>query len=103
MFQDMLDRIDTNTTRALFHLEVVVKDEQEEMERLERLARQRARKQAAEWHSREPTKEFRQPSEEASRNTPFVRDQPKVGQNEPCHCGSAKNSKNATARGCNER
>src|SRR6476620_2547914 len=36
MFQDMLDRIDTNTTKALFHLEIVVRDEQEEIERLER-------------------------------------------------------------------
>jgi preprotein translocase subunit SecA len=47
MFQDMLDRIDTNTTRALFNLEIVVRDEQEEMARLERLERQRARRQAA--------------------------------------------------------
>ncbi|MBA2736051.1 MAG: preprotein translocase subunit SecA, partial [Pyrinomonadaceae bacterium] len=28
MFQDMLDRIDTNTSKALFNLEIVVKDEQ---------------------------------------------------------------------------
>src|SRR5262244_820615 len=47
MFQDMLDRIDTNTTKALFNLEIVVKDEQAEMERLERLEMQRARRQAA--------------------------------------------------------
>ncbi|MFN2412442.1 MAG: preprotein translocase subunit SecA, partial [Pyrinomonadaceae bacterium] len=47
MFQDMLDRIDTNTTKALFNLEIVVKDEQEEIERLERLERQRARRQSA--------------------------------------------------------
>ncbi|HTK26851.1 MAG TPA: preprotein translocase subunit SecA, partial [Pyrinomonadaceae bacterium] len=37
MFQDMLDRIDTNTTKALFNLEIVTRDEQEERERLERL------------------------------------------------------------------
>ena len=47
MFQDMLDRIDTNTTKALFHLEIVTRDEQEERERLERLEMQRARRQAA--------------------------------------------------------
>ena len=28
MFQDMLDRIDTNTTKALFHLEIVSRDEE---------------------------------------------------------------------------
>jgi preprotein translocase subunit SecA len=47
MFQDMLDRIDTNTSKSLFHLEVVSQDEQDERERLERLAQQRARRQAA--------------------------------------------------------
>src|SRR2546422_142381 len=47
MFQDMLDRIDTNTTKALFHLEIVQRDEQEEIERLERLEMQRSRRQAA--------------------------------------------------------
>jgi len=47
MFQDMLDRIDTNTTKALFHLEIVQRDDQEEIERLERLERQRARRQSA--------------------------------------------------------
>jgi preprotein translocase subunit SecA len=51
MFQDMLDRIDTHTTRALFNLEVVVKDEQEEIERIERLERQRARRKPLEWLS----------------------------------------------------
>src|SRR5207253_7285350 len=47
MFQAMLDRIDTATVRTLFNLQVVVRDEQAEMERLERLERQRARRQSA--------------------------------------------------------
>jgi hypothetical protein len=51
MFQDMLDRIDTHTARALFNLEVVVKDEQEEIERIERLERNAPDDKPQEWLS----------------------------------------------------
>ncbi|MDQ3798812.1 MAG: SEC-C metal-binding domain-containing protein, partial [Acidobacteriota bacterium] len=93
MFQAMLDRIDTHTTRALFNLEIVVKDEQEEMERLERLERQRARKQAAAMAFTGAYEGVAAAGEEAKRNTPFVREQPKVKPNDPCHCGSGKKFK----------
>jgi preprotein translocase subunit SecA len=94
MFQDMLDRIDTNTTRALFNLEIVVKDEQEEMERLERLERQRARKQAgAMAFTGAMATATAAGDTEAVRNTPFVRDQPKVKPNDACYCGSGKKFK----------
>ncbi|HLM03110.1 MAG TPA: SEC-C metal-binding domain-containing protein, partial [Pyrinomonadaceae bacterium] len=93
MFQEMLDRIDTHTTRALFNLEIVVKDEQEEMERLERLERQRARKQAAAMAFTGAYEGVAAAGEEARRNTPFQREQPKVKPNDPCHCGSGKKFK----------
>jgi preprotein translocase subunit SecA len=99
MFQDMLDRIDTNTTKALFNLEIVVKDEQEEMQRLERLARQRARKQAAGMAFTGAYEGVSAAGEEALRNTPFVRDEPKVGPNEPCHCGSGRKFKKCHGAG----
>ena len=94
MFQDMLDRIDTQTTRSLFNLEIVVKDEQEEMERLERLERQRARKQAAgmAFTGAMATATAAGDTEEV-RSTPFVRDQPKVKPNDACYCGSGKKFK----------
>ncbi|HEY8559522.1 MAG TPA: preprotein translocase subunit SecA [Pyrinomonadaceae bacterium] len=94
MFQDMLDRIDTNTTRALFNLEIVVKDEQEEMERLERLERQRARRQAAgmAFTGAMATATAAGDTEEV-RHTPFKREQPKVKPNDPCYCGSGKKFK----------
>ena len=100
MFQDMLDRIDTNTTRALFNLEIVVKDEQEEIERLERLERQRARRQAAgmAFTGAMATATAAGDSEEA-RHTPFVRDQPKVKPNDPCYCGSGKKFKKCHGAG----
>jgi len=100
MFQDMLDRIDTNTTRALFNLEIVVKDEQEEMERLERLERQRARRQAAgmAFTGAMATATTAGDTEEV-RHTPFKRDQPKVKPNAPCYCGSGKKFKKCHGAG----
>ncbi len=99
MFQDMLDRIDTNTTKALFNLEVVVKDEQEEMERLERLERQRARRQAAGMAFTGAYEGVAAAGEESIKHTPFVRDQPKVKPNDPCSCGSGKKFKKCHGAG----
>src|SRR5205823_6732013 len=87
MFQDMLDRIDTNTTKALFHLQVVSQDEQQERERLERLEMQRARRQAAGMAFTGAMATGDAAGAEAARHTPFVRDQPKIKPNEPCYCG----------------
>ncbi len=99
MFQDMLDRIDTNTARALFNLEVVVKDEQEEIERLERLKRQRARRQAAGMAFTGAMSTANVAGEDVRKSTPFVRDQPKVKPNEPCFCGSGKKYKKCHGAG----
>lgn len=99
MFQDMLDRIDTHTARALFNLEVVVKDEREEMERLERLERQRARRQAAGMAFTGAMGTATMAGEEARKATPFVRDQPKVKPNDPCFCGSGKKYKKCHGAG----
>lgn len=99
MFQDMLDRIDTNTARALFNLEVVVKDEQEEIERLERLERQRARRQAAGMAFTGAMSTANVAGEDARKSTPFVRDQPKIKPNDICPCGSGKKYKKCHGAG----
>ena len=100
MFQDMLDRIDTNTTKALFHLEVVQQDDQAEIERLERLERQRARRQAAGMAFTGAMAGATAGGDtEVVRHTPFVRDQPKVKPNEPCYCGSGKKFKKCHGAG----
>ena len=100
MFQDMLDRIDTNTTKALFHLEIVSRDEEAERERLERLAHQRARRQAAgmAFTGAMATATAAGDTEEI-RHTPFKRDQPKIKPNEPCYCGSGKKFKKCHGAG----
>ncbi len=99
MFQDMLDRIDTNTTKALFHLEVVSRDEQEERERLERLAQQRARRQAAGMAFTGAMATAEAAGAEAARHTPYVRDTPKMKPNDPCYCGSGKKFKKCHGAG----
>lgn len=99
MFQDMLDRIDTNTTKALFHLEVVVKDEQQEIERLERLEMQRARRQAAGMAFTGAMSTAEAAGAEAARHTPYVRDTPKMKPNDPCYCGSGKKFKKCHGAG----
>ena len=99
MFQDMLDRIDTNTTKALFNLEIVDRNEQDEIERLERLEQQRAKRQAAGMAFTGAMAGAEAAGAEAARHTPFVRDQPKVKPNDPCHCGSGKKFKKCHGAG----
>jgi preprotein translocase subunit SecA len=96
MFQEMLNRIDMNTTKALFNLEVVVKDEQAEMERLERA---RAKRRAATMSYSAAYETATAAGEDAARHVPFERDQPKVGQNDPCPCGSGKKYKKCHGAG----
>ena len=99
MFQDMLDRIDTNTCKSLFHLQVVTQDEQEERDRLARLEQQRARKQAAGMAFTGAMATADAAGAEAARHTPYVRDTPKMKPNQPCYCGSGKKYKKCHGAG----
>jgi len=99
MFQDMLDRIDTNTTKALFNLEIVTQDEREERERLERLEMQRARRQAAGMAFTGAMATAEAAGAEAAAHTPFKRDTPKMKPNDPCYCGSGKKFKKCHGAG----
>jgi preprotein translocase subunit SecA len=96
MFDEMINRIDMNATKALFNLEVVVKDEQAEMERLER-ARQKRRAATMSYSAAYETATAA--GEEAARAVPFERNQPKVGPNDPCSCGSGKKYKKCHGAG----
>ena len=99
MFQEMLDRIDTNTTRSLFNLEIVNKDEQRELEEVQRLERQRARRQAASMSFAAAYEGAAAAGEEAVKAKPFQRAQPKVKPNDPCSCGSGKKYKKCHGAG----
>src|SRR4051812_21058607 len=89
MFQAMLDRIDTTTIRSLFNLQVVAEESPEEIQR-RRLA---ARRRAGSMQFTGPNQGATAAGEEAGKVKTVVRDQPKVGRNDPCPCGSGKKYK----------
>ncbi len=86
LFQEMLDRIDTATIRSLFNLQVVSE------QAAENLQQRRARRPAA-LRFTGPNQGAAPAGEEEGKVKTVVRDQPKVGRNEPCPCGSKKKYK----------
>jgi preprotein translocase subunit SecA len=87
LFQEMLDRIDTTTIRSLFNLQVVAEQPPETL-RQRRMARR-----AASLTFTGPNQGAAPAGEEDGKVKTVVRDQPKVGRNEPCPCGSGKKYK----------
>jgi preprotein translocase subunit SecA len=87
MFQEMLDRIDTTTIRSLFNLQVVSEQAPETLQQ-----RRRAQRPAA-LRFTGPNQGAAPAGEEDGKVKTVVRDQPKVGRNEPCPCGSGKKYK----------
>src|SRR5216684_2351499 len=85
MFQEMLDRIDTTTIRSLFNLQIVEEQPPEAL-------RQRRRPRSPLTFTG-PNQGAAAAGEEAGRTKTVVRDQPKVGRNEACPCGSGKKYK----------
>jgi preprotein translocase subunit SecA len=78
LFQDLLFRIKENTVRALTHIRIEAKVKEEEFQHKEQTQLNYA---GAEKEGAKPKK------------APTRRDQPKVGRNEPCPCGSGKKHK----------
>jgi len=87
LFQEMLDRIDTTTIRSLFNLQVVSEQAPESLQQ-----RRMARRPAA-LRFTGPNQGAAPAGEEDGKIKTVVRDQPKVGRNEPCPCGSGKKYK----------
>jgi preprotein translocase subunit SecA len=86
MFQAMLDRIDTTTVRTLFNLQVVSEQQPEQLQ-------QRRQRRPSSMTFTGPNQGATAAGEEAARTKTVTRDQPKVGRNEPCPCGSGKKYK----------
>ena len=84
-FEEMLDRIDMDTVRSLYHLQVTV--EQPPEERVQRRPRRgqitftKANASAA------------MAGEDEGKPRTVVNTMPKVGRNDPCYCGSGKKYK----------
>jgi preprotein translocase subunit SecA len=87
MFQEMLDRIDTSTIRSLFNLQVVTEEPPET------LRQRRLPRRSTQMTFTGPNQGAAAAGEEAGKVKTVVRDQPKVGRNEPCPCGSGKKYK----------
>jgi preprotein translocase subunit SecA len=86
LFQAMLDRIDTTTIRSLFNLQVVSEQQPDELQR-----RRAARRSSLNFTG--PNQGAAAAGEEAGKVKTIVRDQPKIGRNDPCPCGSGKKYK----------
>src|SRR5687767_2884762 len=87
LFQAMLDRIDTTTIRSLFNLQVVSEQAPETLQQ------RRAARRSAALRFTGPNQGAAPAGEEDGKVKTVVRDQPKVGRNEPCPCGSGKKYK----------
>src|SRR2546426_1617238 len=85
LFQAMLDRIDTTTIRSLFNLQVV------EEQPPESLRQRRGPRRPLTFTG--PNQGAAAAGEEAGKVKTVVRNQPKVGRNDPCPCGSGKKYK----------
>ncbi len=92
LFQDMLSNIQHDAVRMLCRMEIEQKADpqaEELRKRREALANMQFRHQG----SAEPSEQRQQAAVQ-----PFVREQPKVGRNEPCPCGSGKKYKHCHGR-----
>jgi preprotein translocase subunit SecA len=86
LFQEMLDRIDQTTIRSLFNLQVVTEQPPEAL-------RQRRAPRRTALSFTGPNQGAAAAGEEAGKVKTVTRDQPKVGRNELCPCGSGKKYK----------
>jgi len=94
LFQQMLDNLKSEVVRFLAHVQIRREDELERLEqqRREEEARTRMQFQHADVSALTAEPEPAEMGEPAA-PLPFVRDEPKVGRNELCHCGSGKKYK----------
>jgi preprotein translocase subunit SecA len=101
LFQSLLERLKGDVIRILSHLQIQRKDEAEEIERRRR--EEAARQQLAFQHAQasalpegeSDAPQGQQPLARApqAQVAQVVRDEPKVGRNDPCPCGSGKKYK----------
>jgi preprotein translocase subunit SecA len=94
LFEQLLVNLKYEVVKFLSHVQIQRRDEAEAMERQRREAA--AREQLAFQHDAAPSLES-QPTEasegEVAPPQTYTREQPKVGRNEPCPCGSGKKYK----------
>ncbi len=96
LFQNLLTGLKTEVIRFLSHVQIQRQDEAEAIEQQRREAAERERlafEHAQASAMQTETAEAQAEGGEAAQQQPFTRQQPKVGRNEPCPCGSGKKYK----------
>ena len=90
MFETMLNAINTEAIKILFRLEIASEEEIQELEQrsLEAQKNKEMRLQQA-----KPDLEVGNENAQNTSPEPITRDEPKLGRNDPCHCGSGKKFK----------
>ena len=91
LFRLLLDNIKDEVIRILFRVQIASREEIEEAEERNRLQQQNLQLQHP--SASPPSGEETTDMASAASATPFVRDNQKVGRNEPCPCGSGKKYK----------
>ena len=88
MFAEMLEKIKHETITILSKVEIRAKEEVDELEQQHQPANVNYQHAEAEGMAAESPQ-----VDEAEHEQPYVRNQPKLGRNDPCHCGSGKKFK----------
>jgi len=94
MFESMLNEINTEAIKVLFRLELTTDQELRELEE-----RSVAAQKNKEMRLEQASPDLSVGGGEAGNSKqdiqpqPRIRDEPKVGRNDPCHCGSGKKFK----------
>ncbi|AUI85294.1 preprotein translocase subunit SecA [Vibrio azureus] len=92
LFEELLEALKSDVITVLSRVRV---QQQEEVERMEEQRRAQAEEAARHAHAQHADAQNQLASDEAEQGTnqPVVRDERKVGRNEPCPCGSGKKYK----------
>lgn len=100
LFQSLLSRLQHDVTRFLSHVQVRTPDEIDAIERAREAerAKEKIQFQHAQASAMQPDPDAAQRGEDEELRAPFVREEPKLGRNEPCPCGSGKKYKQCHGR-----
>ena len=102
MFEDMLQRINTETVKVLFGLELVSEEEVNELKQraLEEQKKQKSQSSENQPKHQQPELEQNISSQPQDFKVPqtIQRNSPKLGRNDPCHCGSGKKFKHCCGK-----
>jgi preprotein translocase subunit SecA len=93
LFQELLTNIKQDVVRIICHVEVRQPEEVEELERQRREALEQQKMQFQHDEANAMASEQGEDAAADADHTPYVREERKVGRNEPCPCGSGKKYK----------